>query len=95
MFRPIDGIVAISKVVSDIDEIQDDLWGAGGYPFRIRIEHVPGFIRDNREPIPLSSFLGAVYKEKGITVEPFLKGASLIPINRRQFQKLKGLFRSE
>ena len=55
LLRPINGIVAICKVVSEVYESQKNLWGKDRYPLRVKIEFTPKFLRSSRKTIPLSS----------------------------------------
>jgi hypothetical protein len=61
-------------------------------PFRVRIEFVPDFIRDETNPILLSSFVGKIETQEGFTIEPYLRNVWITQISVRQYQKLKSLF---
>lgn len=92
VLKPIDGIVALCKIKSEVFENHQDIWGKGRYPFRVKIELIPEFSRNESDPIPLGSFLGRIDREKGIRIEPFLKSVWITRISHKQYGKLKKLF---
>lgn len=93
--KPINGIVAIYKVVSDIFEDSKDIWGRNRYPYRIRIKPIPEFHRDDGKAIPLYHIYGSFNEKKGIIIEPFLKGVLLVKLNNDQFVILQDLFKRD
>lgn len=92
VLKPIDGVVAMYKIISEVFENHKDIWGKGSYPFRVKIELLSEFSRNKNGPIPLSSFFGKIDVEKGIRIEPFLKGVWITRISHKQYGRLKKLF---
>lgn len=90
--KPINGVVAICKVVSNVFEDHNDSWGKDHYPFRVRIDFVPGPITKEDKPIPLSSLFGKIDVQEGIRIEPYLKNVWITRIYDSQYQRLKELF---
>lgn len=90
--KPISGIVALGKIESEVFENHQDIWGKGRYPFRVKIELMPGFTRKENNPIPLGSFLGKIDSERGIRIEPYLRNVWVTHISHQQYRRLKGLF---
>jgi len=93
VFKPVNGIVAIHRVISNPYKGNEDIWNSGQYPYRVRIESIPEFMREKRKPIPLYLLFGIFDNKEGIFVELYLRGVSLAKINDNQFQRLKDLFR--
>ena len=95
VLKPINGIVAICKVKSDVFEDHQDIWGKGRYPFRVRIEFIPDFTRNENQPIPLSSILGKIDSEEGIRIEPYLRNIWITRLSDKQYKRLKNSFVSQ
>jgi len=91
VFKPLNGIVAACKVTSEVYEDNQNIWGKARYPLRVRIEFVPNFLRDESNPIPLSSFFGNP-SNKEVKVEPYLKNIWITKVTQEQYQILKDLF---
>ena len=64
VFKPVNGIVAIYKVVSDPFEDHEEIWGRERYPYRVRLEPIHDFVEVIREPIPLYLVL-RTFNKKG------------------------------
>lgn len=94
VLKPINGIVAICKVVSNVFEDHNDVWGKTRYPFRVRIELIPGLVTKEDKTAPLSLLFGKVDIEKGIRIEPYLKNVWITRISEKNFRKLKEFFAS-
>lgn len=94
VLKPVNGIVALGKVKSEVFESHRDVWGKERYPFRVKIEFIPQFILSENESIPIGSFLGRIDNEKGITIEPYLKDVWITRISYKQYQTLKELFKA-
>jgi len=94
VFKPVNGIVAIYRVISNPYEGNEDIWGVGQYPYRVQIEPIPDFIRERKNPIPLCLLFGIFNEKEGIFAEPYLRGVSLAEMNKNEFRRLKNLFRS-
>lgn len=92
VFKPINGIVAMCKVKSNVFEDYEDIWGRDRYPFRVKVEFIPELTRNEDEPIPLCSFLGRIDDEKGIRIEPYLKNQWITHVSDKQYETLKKLF---
>jgi len=95
VFKPVNGIVAIYRIVSNPYKGNEDIWGRSRYPYRVRIEPIPDFMKKERKPIPLCLLFGTFNNKRGIVVEPYLRGVLLAKIHDRQFQRLKDLFRRD
>lgn len=91
VLKPINGIIAVCKVTSEVYEDLQDIWGKNRYPLRVRIELLPNFLRDESKPIPISSFFGKT-SNKEVKVEPYLKNIWVTKVSREQYQILKDLF---
>jgi len=93
VFKPINGIVGVAKVISEVFEDNRDIWGRDRYPLRIRIELIPDLCGHNCSAVPISSLFGEPYGD-GITVEPYLKGVWLVKITEGQYRKLRARLES-
>jgi len=91
VLKPINGIVAVCRVTSEVYEDHQDIWGKDRYPLRVRIEFVPNFQRDESNPIPISFFFGKP-SNKEVKVEPYLKNIWITKVSQEQYQILKDLF---
>jgi len=91
VLKPINGIVAVGTVASEVYEDHKDIWGKDRYPLRVRIEFVSNLQRDESNPIPLSSFFGNT-SNKEFKVEPYLKNIWITKVSKEQYQILKNLF---
>jgi predicted RNA-binding protein len=92
VLKPVDGIVSVYRVVSEVFENHEDIWGRSRYPFRVRIEPMPHMLRDIDKPIPLSAILGKGDKQSEIEIEPYLKNVWITKISERQYENLQRLF---
>ena len=86
------GIVALGRINSKVFESHQDMWGKGRYPFRVKIEIMPEFAKNENDPIPLAAFFGKIDSKKGITIEPYLKNVWITNIPQEQYRRLKKLF---
>jgi len=94
VFKPINGILSICKVTSDIFEDHQDIWGKNRYPFRVKIELIPKFMRDKNQPIPISLLF---YKSKSsdeVKIEPYLRNVWITEITQKQYKRLEVLFKN-
>jgi len=92
VLKPVNGIVSVCKVISDVFENHEDIWGKGRYPFRVRIEFIPNLIRNEKNPIPIGSIFGQSGSEGAIKIEPFLKNVWITKMSQEQYEKLQKLF---
>ena len=92
VFKPINGIVAVCKVESEVFESHQDIWGKGRYPFRVRIEFIPKLTRNESKPVPLRFLFGKIDDEGEVAVEPYLRGICITRISNEQYKKLLKLF---
>jgi hypothetical protein len=88
VLKPVNGIVCVGRVVSEVFEDNEDIWGKDRYPLRVRMEFIPALCRDRSNPIPISSLFGSPSTNE-ITVEPYLKGVWITKVSKRQYSKLK------
>lgn len=89
--NPIDGVVAVCKVASEMFMGKSDVWG-GSYPCQIEFEFLPEFEIREDDAVPLSTFLGRSNQREGFTVGPLLINRSLIELSHDDFLKLKEIF---
>lgn len=92
VLKPINGIVAICRVKSEVFENHRDIWGKGRYPFRVKIEFISNLTRNESKPIPLSFFFGEINDKEGIKVEPYLRNVWITKISNEQYKRLQKLF---
>jgi len=92
VLKPINGIVSVCKVTSEVFENHQDIWGRGRYPFRVKIEFIQHFTRNKEKPIPLSSVCGKINSQRGIIIEPYLKNVWITRISKNQYHRLTNLF---
>lgn len=91
VFKPVNGIVAVCKVVSEVYEDYEDIWGKNRYPLRVRIDFIPGKQREESNPVPLCLLFGC--RPKGeISVEPYLKNVWITDVTNEQYQLLERIF---
>ena len=93
VLKPVNGIIAICKVTSEVYEDQSNIWGINRYPLRVKIEFIPNLTRDESTTIPISALF---YEAKGsdeIKIEPYLKNIWLVKITHEQYKRLKALFK--
>jgi predicted RNA-binding protein len=92
--RPVNGIVGVFRVASEVYEDNQDIWGPLKYPLRVRLEASPAFRVAIGNPIPISSLFG--YNNKAdVVIEPCLKEVSLVKLSKGQFSILKKLFQEQ
>jgi hypothetical protein len=91
VLKPVNGIVAICRVVSEVYEDNKDIWGKDRYPLRVRIDFVPGKQRDESNPIPLCSLFGSHSKSE-ISIEPYLRNVWITDVTNKQYQLLERIF---
>jgi hypothetical protein len=89
--RPVSGIVALARVRSSPFESYQNLWGEGRYPLRVRVEIMPGYIRERDQRVPLSSLYGK-NGDGDVVVEPYLRNVCLARITLQQYRELKSFF---
>jgi len=92
VFRPVNGIVSVYRVASEVFENYEDIWGKDRYPFRVCVEPIPHMLRDEDKPIPLSAIFGKGDKQSEIEIEPYLKNIWITKISERQYKNLQKLF---
>jgi len=93
ILKPVNGIVAIGRVVSDLYIDNSDLWGKDRYPIRVKIELIPDYLRSNENAIPLDVLFGS-NPEDEFSVSPFLKNTWVAPVSQKQFENIKRVFKS-
>jgi len=92
VLKPINGVVAVCKVTSEIYEDYKDIWGRDRYPLRVKIEFVPNLLRNEHNPVPLSSFLGGASGNE-VKIEPYLKNVWITKVAKEQYERLVNAFR--
>jgi len=93
VLRPVNGIVAICRAISEVYEDNSDIWGKDRYPLRVQIEIVTK-IGKNKPAIPISSMFGYSSNLR-VTVEPYLKSIWLIKISEQQYNRLRMILKEE
>jgi hypothetical protein len=91
VFKTVKGIVALCRVVSEVFESYEDVWGKNRYPLRVHIEFIPNMTRDEDRPIPLSAIFGRDNQSE-IEIQPYLKSVWITKISEGQYENLKRLF---
>jgi len=92
VLKPINGIVSVARVVSDVFENHHDIWGKNRYPLRVRIEFVPNLVRDEKKAIPISSIFGKIKNQNEIKIEPYLRYVWITKISQELYENLQKLF---
>lgn len=91
VLRPVNGIVAVCRVISEVYQDSSDIWGKNQYPFRVKIEFLPDQIRQNDNPISLDILLGNDPNSE-FTIFPFLKDTNIAPVSLKQYEDIKKMF---
>jgi len=94
VLKPVNGIIAICKVTSEVYENYTDIWGKNRYPLRVKIEFIPNFIRNENTAIPISLFFYKAEDSDEIRIEPYFKNVWIIKITQKQFKRLEALFKN-
>jgi len=92
VLRPVNGVVSVCRVISDVFENHHDIWGRGRYPFRVRIEFIPNLTRDENNPVPISIIFRKSDDESEIKIEPYLQNVGITKISKQQYESLRKLF---
>ena len=92
VFKPTNGIVAVGRVVSDVYEDNQDIWGKDRYPLRVRVEFVQNLLKEEDNPVPLSSIFNRSSKSE-VAVEPFLKNVWMTKFSKEQYKRLLSSFK--
>ena len=87
VLRPINGIVAICRIVSEIFESDEDLWGQNRYPLRVRLEIISKYLRTEANSIPLSSLFGKIGNPE-IEIHPYMGHTFITKITVDQYERL-------
>ena len=87
VLRPTNGIVAIGKVISQMFEDNQNIWGKNRYPLRVKIKIIQEYLAGDNEPIPLSALMGAQNSE--MKIEPYLRNVWITKITKKQYQNLQ------
>ena len=93
VLKPINGIVAIGRVKSTMFESYTDIWGKNRYPFRIKVEILNDFIRQENNPIPISALIGLPQNSE-LEIEPYLRNVWITKITKQQYHNLMKSFNS-
>lgn len=93
VLKPINGIVAVCQVTSEVYEDGQNIWGKDRYPLRMKIEFIQGLLRDENNPVPLSCFFGKTANNE-FEIEPFLKNVWITKITKEQYERLVDAFRN-
>jgi hypothetical protein len=91
VLKSINGIVAVCRVTSEVSEDYQDIWGKERYPLRVKIEFIPNLVRDESNPVPLSSFFGRASNNE-IKIEPYLKNIWITRVAKEQYERLVDIF---
>jgi len=93
VFKPINGIIAICKVVSEVYEDYSDLWGKGRYPMRVKIHLDQKFLLDESNAIPLS-YLFSKNVSNDVEIEPYLRNIWITKISQDEYKILEEHFKN-
>jgi len=93
VLKPVNGIIAICKVASEVYENHSDIWGKNRYPLRVKIEFIPNFTRDKNDSIPISLLFYKAKDSDEIKIEPYLKNVWITKITQKQYERLEALFK--
>ncbi|MEM3640877.1 MAG: EVE domain-containing protein [Candidatus Bathyarchaeia archaeon] len=95
VLKPINGIVAVCEVTSEVYEDYENIWGKMKYPLRLKVRFIPELTIHEKESIPLSCLFYTVYGSDNVIIEPYIKGTYITPITSEQFEKLKALIKQK
>ena len=95
VLKPVNGIVAICKVASEVYENHADIWGKNRYPLRVKIRFIPNFIRNENAAIPINLLFYKAEDSGEIRLEPYFKNVWIAKITQKQFKRLKALFKNK
>jgi len=90
VLKPINGIVAIAKVTSQMFEDYQNIWGKNRYPLRVNIKILQQYLENENGYIPLSALIGA--KNSEIEIEPYLRNIWITKITKKQYRNLQEYF---
>jgi len=93
VLKPINGIVAVCKVASEVYEDGQNIWGKDRYPLRMKIEFIQGLLRDENNPVPLSYFFGKTANNE-FQIEPYLKNVWITKVAKEQYERFVNAFRN-
>ena len=86
-FKPINGIVGIYQVTSEVFEDNSDIWGKNEYTIRVKIASTQNLLANEKNPVPLSCMFGNVTINGDFSVEPLLKNIWIIKLAPKQFEE--------
>ena len=95
VLKPVNGIVAVCEVISEVYEDYQDIWGKMKYPIRLKVRFIPELMINEKEPIPLSCLFYDTHESDNIVIAPYIKGVYITKITSEQFEKLKVLIRQK
>ena len=87
VLKPVNGVVAVGKVISQIFEDYENIWGRERYPLRVKIEILDEYTRSEREPVPLSKLMGALETTE-IEITLYLRNVWIAKLTEQQYQTL-------
>ncbi|MEM3765830.1 MAG: EVE domain-containing protein [Candidatus Bathyarchaeia archaeon] len=88
VLKPINGIVAVCKIESQVFEDYTDIWGKDRYPLRVKIKFIQDLTADGKKPVPLSLLFREMKTPGEMVIEPYLKNVWITKISKRQFYKV-------
>ena len=94
VLKPTSGIIAICRVASKVYESHSNLWGKNRYPLRVKIDFIPGFLRDKNTTIPISLLFHKAKDSDEIRIEPYLRNIWITKITEEQYKRLEGIFKN-
>jgi len=93
VLKPVNGIVAMGTVTSNVFEDYSDIWGTNRYPLRIKIEISNDHTRDEHNPVPICALMGSTGKSE-VEIEPYLRNVWIVKITEKQYKNLIRCFSS-
>lgn len=91
VLRPVNGIVAVGRVTSEVYKDNSNVWGKNRYPIRVRIEFLSDQLRSTNNPIPLDALYGNDPHSE-FAISPLLKNIWLAPVSVKQYENIKRVF---
>ena len=90
--KPVNGIVAIGKVVSEVYRDGSDIYEGKNYPLRIKIDFDSTLKIREHNPIPLNTIFGNISEE--FSIEPYLN-IVLAPITKGQYENIRKVWKTD
>jgi hypothetical protein len=90
LLRPKGGLVAVSRIVSNVYEDNSDIWGKDRFPLRVTLEFLSEIDCFEKNPIPLSNLYR--FHSDEFTIEPWFHAVVMTPISPQQYENVSKYF---